>query len=125
MVGDSPANDIVFGKNAGVSTALLWQRKPTVFQASERADITICHIAQLPKQLYEQYNLETAAKYPEPMAVPQPMSDAAKAAYPRAYSEANSERANSYIRHHLIITAMMMMMRIEETGSNSVCYSRT
>ena len=81
MVGDSPANDIVFGKNAGVSTALLWQRKPTVFQASERADITICHIAQLPKQLYEQYNLETAAKYPEPMAEPKPMSDAAKAAY--------------------------------------------
>jgi phosphoglycolate phosphatase-like HAD superfamily hydrolase len=59
MVGDSPANDIVFGKNAGVATALLDTGRRYMEQSSGKssvgADMTVTHMVALPRLLWETY----------------------------------------------------------------------
>ncbi|CAB9507666.1 hydrolase [Seminavis robusta] len=54
MVGDSPANDILFGKAAGVSTALLWQQQG---EPLHRADVVVQHLTELPKHWYQTFHL--------------------------------------------------------------------
>jgi HAD superfamily hydrolase (TIGR01549 family) len=80
MVGDSPSNDIVFGKNAGVATALLDTGRRYLEQSSGKstvgADMTVAHMVALPRLLWETYFIEgnlgtdmPLKKYPCPQAV--------------------------------------------------------
>lgn len=52
MVGDSVANDVVFGKNAGVQTALL------AASSDETADISVDHLTKLPGKIWKHYEIE-------------------------------------------------------------------
>jgi len=90
MVGDSPSNDIVFGKNAGVATALLWakqQQPPGDGSDSEGttstggADMVVSHLAELPRQLFQRYNMNRVGTKHLPLEAPRPSSMAAQAAY--------------------------------------------
>lgn len=60
MVGDSPANDIVFGQAAGAGTALLDTGRKTVEgdKADVEADITVFHMHELPRQLWLNWDIE-------------------------------------------------------------------
>jgi HAD superfamily hydrolase (TIGR01549 family) len=64
MVGDSPANDIVFGKAAGAQTALLHTGRE-VFEADkpktdEAADIHVEQLYSLPHELWKSFEIESA-----------------------------------------------------------------
>ena len=82
MVGDSPANDIVFGKNAGIATALLWEAGECSDTAG--ADIVVSQLTELPRYLHERWRIslpEHFKKESSPTPAPKPVSTAAKAAY--------------------------------------------
>uniref|UniRef100_A0A7S1XMH3 Uncharacterized protein n=1 Tax=Phaeomonas parva TaxID=124430 RepID=A0A7S1XMH3_9STRA len=58
MVGDSPANDIVFGKAAGATTALLdTGRRFAEGGLDEGADITVANLIDLPRQLWHTFDI--------------------------------------------------------------------
>jgi HAD superfamily hydrolase (TIGR01549 family) len=85
MVGDSPANDIEFGKAAGAFTVLL-DAERTYLQPGKSttiADIVISELAQLPKQIWAHFDIPgnlgtntTLKKY----SVPKPSSPVTRAA---------------------------------------------
>ena len=92
MVGDSPSNDIVFGKNAGVSTALLWQKDGNgdgthaVNDKTGGADVVVSLLAELPRYLHQNFALPMplgleAEGSLVPGTAPQPTSTAGKAAF--------------------------------------------
>jgi phosphoglycolate phosphatase-like HAD superfamily hydrolase len=90
MVGDSPSNDIQFGKNAGVSTALLWQQEPkgggdvpSTNNDHNGADIVVPHLSHLPKELLARFHLVGTQKQKQQhsLLAPQPTSTAGIAAY--------------------------------------------
>eukprot|EP00435_Cladocopium_sp_Y103_P069089 s1031_g32.t1 len=70
MVGDSPSNDIAFGKAAGVSTALVdpegWHRQG---QSTMGADFVVDSLAELPRILWQHFHIEgpCVAKRPPPI----------------------------------------------------------
>ena len=72
MVGDSPSNDVGFGKAAGVSTALLdTGRRLTEGGADGGADIVVDALARLPHRIWERFELPSGlaaplTKYPQP-----------------------------------------------------------
>lgn len=55
MVGDSVANDVVFGKNSGTQTALLVQEADETSDTT--ADISVTHLTQLPKLLWRTFSI--------------------------------------------------------------------
>lgn len=78
MVGDSVANDIAFGKAAGVKTALL---DAAGKHTADVADYVVRNLATLPLSLFKDFAIEgemagPLKKYPEPS----PNTDATKAA---------------------------------------------
>ena len=85
MVGDSPSNDIVFGKNAGISTALVdTGRRHGEVGEEEKADFLVEHLWQLPRELWQSFAIEgplgsdmVLHKY----SAPEPKSLAAIAAF--------------------------------------------
>jgi phosphoglycolate phosphatase-like HAD superfamily hydrolase len=78
MVGDSRANDIRFGKEAGVSTALLWQHTNPP-EDNGGADIVVQNLAELPKHWYRAFVLSSAEPIKKQPA-PQPSTIAGRAA---------------------------------------------
>eukprot|EP00629_Pelagomonadales_sp_RCC1024_P011864 CAMPEP_0119274780 /NCGR_PEP_ID=MMETSP1329-20130426/12678_1 /TAXON_ID=114041 /ORGANISM="Genus nov. species nov., Strain RCC1024" /LENGTH=391 /DNA_ID=CAMNT_0007275127 /DNA_START=211 /DNA_END=1386 /DNA_ORIENTATION=+ len=80
MVGDSPTNDVLFGKAAGVRTALVdTGRRYGEGGSTEGADIVVDGLHGLAAKLHEAYELPRAGplkKYPRP----EPLTRAAKAA---------------------------------------------
>lgn len=82
MVGDSPSNDVKFGKAAGVSTALLdTGRRCTEGGTDGGADMVVDALARLPHRLWQHFEIQSEAaaelsKYP----MPKPSSAASKAA---------------------------------------------
>ena len=82
MVGDSPANDVAFGKAAGAATALLDSGRRTVEGGADGgADIVVHRLASLPRALFERFEIGSALagplrKYPTPA----PQSAASRAA---------------------------------------------
>lgn len=92
MVGDSPSNDIKFGKNAGVSTALLDTGRRCVEGGTNGgADIVVDALARLPHQLWQYFEIQSeAASELSKFPVPQPTSIAGKAAASGDLSTINS-----------------------------------
>mmetsp|Transcript_53734 Transcript_53734/g.96601 ORF Transcript_53734/g.96601 Transcript_53734/m.96601 type:complete len:397 (+) Transcript_53734:78-1268(+) len=82
MVGDSPSNDVGFGKAAGVSTALLDSNRKYVEGGKDSdADMSFEHLFQLPGLIWQNFDINgdlggPLKKYPVPVAT----TDAAKAA---------------------------------------------
>ena len=82
MVGDSPANDVAFGKAAGAATALLDSGRRTVEGGADGgADLVVHRLASLPRALFERFEIGSALagplrKYPTPA----PQSAASRAA---------------------------------------------
>ena len=68
MIGDSPSNDVVYGKKAGVTTVLLdTGRRYTEGGSDGGADIVVKDLDELPKILKERYeDVEKLKKYPKP-----------------------------------------------------------
>jgi len=58
MVGDSIANDIVFGKNAGTQTALLVENADETSSEKDAADISVSHLTQLPRHLWKTFSID-------------------------------------------------------------------
>ena len=87
MVGDSPANDIVFGQTAGVSTALLWQKDGNGDGTSDGvggADVVVSWLAELPRHFHQNFALPVPVGLEAlrvPGTAPRPSSMAGKAAY--------------------------------------------
>ena len=80
MVGDSPANDVVFGKKAGVATALVDSGRRFVEGGSdEGASMVVENIAALAAGFHERFELPKAGPL-QKYDVPSPSSDAGKAA---------------------------------------------
>ena len=80
MIGDSPANDVVFGKKAGVATALVDSGRRFVEGGSdEGASMVVENIAALAARFHERFELPKAGPL-QKYDVPAPGSDAAKAA---------------------------------------------
>ena len=80
MVGDSPANDVIFGKKAGVATALVDSGRRFVEGGSdEGASMVVENIAALAARFHERFELPKAGPL-QKYDVPSPSSDAAKAA---------------------------------------------
>lgn len=85
MIGDSPSNDVAFGKAAGVATVLVDSGRRFVEGGSDGgADIKVESLAQLPRLLWEQYEVGgeygtnvPLKKYPPP---PPPKTAVARAA---------------------------------------------
>ncbi|CAJ1957833.1 unnamed protein product [Cylindrotheca closterium] len=81
MVGDSVENDIVFGKNAGVATALLDTEK---IHSESGADFVMSELTDLARHLWTNYDIEsplgTAARTLEKYPRPEPSTDLTKAA---------------------------------------------
>jgi len=75
MIGDSPSNDVRFGKAAGVRTALLdTGRRHTEGGSTEDADFVVGSLVELARHLWETYdvvsplgNTELHLKKPQPM----------------------------------------------------------
>jgi phosphoglycolate phosphatase-like HAD superfamily hydrolase len=66
MVGDSPANDILFGKAAGLRTALLdTGRRNTEGGTTAGADYVVDNLAQIARHVWESYDLASHLKDPE------------------------------------------------------------
>lgn len=89
MVGDSPSNDIKFGKNAGVATALVDSGRSHLEigkisnYGGGGADICVESLALLPRFLWERYHIEGSLGSGVPLlkhAVPIPNSKACIAA---------------------------------------------
>lgn len=82
MVGDSPSNDVAFGKAAGTSTALLDTGRRCVEGGTDGgSDIIVDALARLPHRLWQHFDINSQAaaplsKYPAPV----PGSAASKAA---------------------------------------------
>lgn len=72
MIGDSPSNDIVFGKAAGVTTALVDSGRRFVEGGSDQgADFRVDSLALLPHLLWQRFQIAGAqagplVKYPPP-----------------------------------------------------------
>ena len=83
MVGDSPSNDIVFGKNAGVSTALLWQQGDCNDDNNGGADVVVSQLVELPRHLCQCFTLPPppVGLDESPTTAPRPTSSAGEAAY--------------------------------------------
>lgn len=84
MVGDSPSNDIVFGKTAGVSAALLWQQQQGDCGDDGGANVIVSQLVELPRHLYKRFHLPTPVPLVESTnntTPPTPTSNVAKAAY--------------------------------------------
>ena len=80
MVGDSPANDVIFGKKAGVATALVDSGRRFVEGGSdEGASMVVENIAALAAGFNERFELPKAGPL-QKYDVPSPSSDAGKAA---------------------------------------------
>ena len=80
MVGDSPANDVIFGKKAGVATALVDSGRRFVEGGSdEGASMVVENIAALAASFHESFELPKAGPL-QKYDVPSPSSDAGKAA---------------------------------------------
>lgn len=81
MVGDSVENDIVFGKNAGVATALLDTEKK---HSESGADFVMSELTDLARHLWTNYDIEsplgTAARTLEKYPRPEPTTELTKAA---------------------------------------------
>jgi HAD superfamily hydrolase (TIGR01549 family) len=66
MVGDSPANDIIYGKSAGVKTALLDTGRRFLETANGKsdgamgADMIVDHLGDLPSHLWSAFEIEGA-----------------------------------------------------------------
>jgi phosphoglycolate phosphatase-like HAD superfamily hydrolase len=120
MVGDSPYNDIGFGRKAGVATALVDTGRRFLEQgsgkidssASEGADIVVETLAMLPQHLYKRYSIFTGPfgkessllhKRPTPVPSIQSCSLAAEGNYellsglPANELDADDEYGNSAI----------------------------
>ena len=86
MVGDSPSNDVVFGKAAGTATALVDSGRRYVEEKNGKiasdggADFVVQNLALLPNLLWQQYtigkgvvassdHLSTSTKHPPPVPV--------------------------------------------------------
>lgn len=82
MVGDSPSNDVRFGKAAGVSTALLdTGRRYTEGGGDGGADILVDVLSRLPHQIWQHFEVQSAAAaHLEKHAVPAPTGAASVAA---------------------------------------------
>ena len=81
MVGDSPANDIVFGFNAGLTTALLEAPEPK--PRPVQPDLVAPHLAALAGLIWSHFTIEsplTAPSLHEKRQPPTPAGDAATAA---------------------------------------------
>merc|ERR1711871_527392 len=78
MVGDSPANDVVFGKKAGVLTALVDSGRRFVEGGSdEGASMVVENIADLAAGFHERFELPKAGPL-QKYDVPSPSSDAGR-----------------------------------------------
>eukprot|EP00471_Norrisiella_sphaerica_P010610 CAMPEP_0184499242 /NCGR_PEP_ID=MMETSP0113_2-20130426/40937_1 /TAXON_ID=91329 /ORGANISM="Norrisiella sphaerica, Strain BC52" /LENGTH=438 /DNA_ID=CAMNT_0026887077 /DNA_START=1 /DNA_END=1317 /DNA_ORIENTATION=- len=83
MVGDSPSNDVVFGKKAGVTTVLLdSKRRYTEGGNKEDADIVVENLAYLPNLLWKNFEIQgpnagPLVKYPPPEPAVTPAEKAA------------------------------------------------
>lgn len=85
MIGDSPSNDVAFGKAAGVTTVLVDSgRRYVEGGADGGADLTVQCLAQLPRLLWERFEVPgeygtsvPLKKYPPP---PAPSTAVARAA---------------------------------------------
>lgn len=75
MVGDSPSNDVGFGKAAGVSTALLDSgRRVLEGGDSGGADLVVDALSRLPHRLFQAFEIRSEAaaplgKYPKPSPI--------------------------------------------------------
>lgn len=107
MVGDSPANDIVFGKTAGVRTALLdtgrRYMENSSGKSSEAADIVVDHLLNLPRQLWESFDIDgplgSAATALHGQPVPEPTSLLTKAVANRDISSLEKLLADEQHRY--------------------------
>jgi hypothetical protein len=120
MVGDSVSNDIVFGKNAGVRTALLdtgrryqeeRNKEPVLHEqaaVSVVPDIVMDDLGSLPAQLWPLYSIESplvtwmARNNNKKLPVPQPMTE-----FTQAAAKGDLQKLNE----------MMMLLLETETGS--------
>ena len=82
MVGDSPANDVGFGRAAGVSTALLDTGRRHVEGGSDGgADLVVDALGRLPHLLFRHFEIDSPAAGPlKKYAPPTPGSSASRAA---------------------------------------------
>ena len=63
MVGDSVANDVGFGKNAGAATALVDSGRRTIEGGASDggADFVVGNLALLPQQLWKRFDIESGS----------------------------------------------------------------
>lgn len=78
MVGDSPSNDIAFGKAAGVSTALV-DADRRHFEEQTGADFVVQSLVELPRILWQHFDVNPSAEGPR-RRPPIPISAACRAA---------------------------------------------
>eukprot|EP00980_Cylindrotheca_fusiformis_P006904 scaffold1442_cov128-Cylindrotheca_fusiformis.AAC.25 len=84
MVGDSVHNDIAFGRNAGVATALL-DTDDTMGMLEPKADFIMSDLTALPHHLWQNYNIESPLGTSTPTKLlkypyPEPTTDLTKGA---------------------------------------------
>lgn len=58
MVGDSVSNDVVFGKAAGISTALVNNGETNINSSVDSADVCAPDLLKLPSKIWEHFSLE-------------------------------------------------------------------
>ena len=84
MVGDSPANDVAFGRAAGVATALVDSgRRFAEGGADGGADVRVDCLVRLPRELWRRFRIAGALGTDAPLAkhaAPAPASPASQAA---------------------------------------------
>jgi len=83
MIGDSPSNDVAFGKAAGVSTALVDSGRRFVEGGADGgADVVVESLAQLPRLLWQRFEIGGAYGTTAPLvrSPPPPATAAARAA---------------------------------------------
>eukprot|EP00930_Biecheleria_cincta_P100407 TRINITY_DN92045_c0_g1_i1.p1 TRINITY_DN92045_c0_g1~~TRINITY_DN92045_c0_g1_i1.p1 ORF type:complete len:426 (-),score=64.87 TRINITY_DN92045_c0_g1_i1:82-1359(-) len=89
MVGDSPSNDVAFGKAASTSTALLDTGRRCLEGGTDGgADIVVDALARLPHRLWQHFDIKSQVAGPlSKYATPVPSSAASKAAMSGDVSE--------------------------------------
>eukprot|EP00592_Proboscia_alata_P004755 CAMPEP_0194379484 /NCGR_PEP_ID=MMETSP0174-20130528/40067_1 /TAXON_ID=216777 /ORGANISM="Proboscia alata, Strain PI-D3" /LENGTH=404 /DNA_ID=CAMNT_0039162253 /DNA_START=65 /DNA_END=1279 /DNA_ORIENTATION=- len=84
MVGDSPSNDVAFGKAAGASTVLVDSgRKYSEGGSDGDADICVGNLSQVPRMLWKSFNIDSSLGTNVPLLkydIPIPGNAACKAA---------------------------------------------
>lgn len=83
MIGDSPSKDVVFGKAAGISTALVdsGRRFLESPDSTGGADFCVGHLALLPHMLWQHYDLDSTAVQLTKYEQPTPTSAAGAASF--------------------------------------------